>query len=93
MQLTRKFCTSPDSGLQTLSTNLPNNINTLNYPLAVRQRLSIECLNKIFRARGERSIHTNSNIDRLNPFYVSGFADGESSFTLSIVKRSNVDTG
>ena len=89
MQLTRKFFTSPDSGLQTLSTNLPNNINTLNYPLAVRQRLSIECLNKIFA----RSIHTNSNIDRLNPFYVSGFADGESSFTLSIVKRSNVDTG
>jgi hypothetical protein len=37
---------------------------------------------------GNRSTHTSSNISNLNPFYVSGFSDAESSFVVSIVKRS-----
>ena len=40
-----------------------------------------------------RSIHTSSNISKLNPFYVTGFSDAESCFLVSIVKRSYLKTG
>jgi hypothetical protein len=42
---------------------------------------------------GKRSLHTSSNISNLNPFYVTGFSDAESTFVVSIVKRSYMKTG
>ena len=65
-----------------LSESCIKNTNTFNCK-------NMESLNIIYK----RSIHTNSKIDMLNPFYVSGFADGESSFILSIVKRTYADSG
>lgn len=40
-----------------------------------------------------RSIHTSSNVSKLNPFYVTGFSDAEACFLVSIVKRSYLKTG
>ena len=37
--------------------------------------------------------HSSSIIPKLKPYYVTGYADGESSFMISIIKRSKMSTG
>jgi hypothetical protein len=49
--------------------------------------------NYILSNKFNRSIHTNVNKSNLNPFYISGFSDAESTFVIAITKRSYLNVG
>jgi hypothetical protein len=61
------------------------------------KELKLSQIKKIISTNGSIRKYSTSNLrpfnDKLNPFCVSGFSDGESTFSISILKNNKSKTG